>query len=106
MDNIKVIIKEPGKYPVEKTINNSLDSLQEIVGGPIETVTPTSDLCIICNEDGKLKNLPYNITMFGIDFVGTLILVGVDGDEFADVPITLGRVIESPISERIDKNNA
>ena len=106
MKNIKVIIKEPGKSSVEKTISNSLESLQEIVGGPIETVTLASDLCIICNEEGKLKNLPYNITIFGVDFVGTLILVGVNKDKFADIPITFGRVIGNPISERIDENNA
>ncbi len=92
MNDIKVIIKEPGKYPVEKSISNTLETLQKIVEGSIEAVSPAPGLCIICNEDGKLKNLPYNITMFGIDFVGTLILVGVDGDEFADVPIKLGHI--------------
>ncbi len=102
MKSIIAIIKEPGKSSVEKTISNSLESLQEIVGGPIETVTLSADLCIICNEEGRLRNLPYNITTFGVDFVGTIILVGVDKDEFTDVPITWGHIS----TQRIGENNA
>lgn len=85
-EKIKVIIKEPGKAPEIKTITNDLGALQSIVGGYIETVTLASDLVIICNEDGKLWNLPYNFDSGGQSFVGTVVFAGVDGDEFADVP--------------------
>ena len=33
--------------------------------------------------------LPYNFSMRGHDFVGTVLFVGVDGEEFADVPKSL-----------------
>jgi hypothetical protein len=85
-EKIKVIIKEPGKAPEIKTITNDLGTLQSIVGGYIETVTLASDFVIICNEDGKLWNLPYNFDFGGQSFVGTVVFVGVDGDKFADVP--------------------
>ena len=85
-EKIKVIIKEPGKAPEIKTITNDLGTLQSIVGGYIETVTLASDLVIICNEEGKLWNLPYNFDFGGQSFVGTVVIAGIDGDNFASFP--------------------
>lgn len=82
---MKVIIKEPGQRPRETEIENSLSALQQAVGGYIETVTLAEDCCIICNEEGRLQGLPYNLTFCGVSFVGTILFVGVAGDEFADL---------------------
>lgn len=82
---MKVIIKEPGQRPRVTEIENSLSELQEAVGGYIETVTFAEDCCIICNEEGRLQGLPYNLTFCGVSFVGTILFVGVAGDEFADL---------------------
>ena len=83
---ILVVIKEPGQAPrVEPLFENKLEAFQEAVGGHIETVTVATDLTIICNEEGRLKNLPWNVTAFGVDFVGTILAVGVKGDEFASL---------------------
>ena len=82
---MKVIIKEPGKKPRITEIENSLSTLQQAVGGYIETVTLAEDFCIICNEEGRLQGLPYNLTFCGVSFVGTILFVGVAGDEFADL---------------------
>lgn len=72
--------------PETQTIPNELEALQTIVGGYIETVTLATDLVIICNEEGKLLDLPYNCDICGASFVGTIIFAGINGDEFADVP--------------------
>lgn len=82
---MKVIIKVPGQRPRETEIENSLSALQQAVGGYIETVTLAEDCCIICNEEGRLQGLPYNLTFCGVSFVGTILFVGVAGDEFADL---------------------
>ena len=82
---MKVIIKEPGQRPRETEIENSLSALQQAVGGYIETVTLAEDCCIICNEEGWLQGLPYSLTFCGVSFVGTILFVGVAGDEFADL---------------------
>lgn len=87
MRKIKVIIKEPGKKPRGVNISCSLENLQKTVGGYIETVTLSSDCVIICNEEGRIKNLPYCCNVCGVDFVGTIIIAGVEGDEFSDIPI-------------------
>ena len=31
-------------------------------------------------------NLPHNCNVCGIDFVGTIVICGVEGEEFADLP--------------------
>ena len=84
---MKVIIKRAFE-PVGRLIDidNTLKALQDNVGGYIETVTLASDLVIICNEEGRIKRLPYNCTIAGVDFVGTILAVGVDGEEFCDIP--------------------
>ena len=87
MENISVIIKEPGKKAYAKEIPNTLEILKEIVGGHIESVTVSSDMVIICNEEGLYLNLPYNCSFCNIDFVGTIIFCGFHGEELVDVPV-------------------
>lgn len=83
---ISVLIKEPGKSPRHVWISNTLENLQKTVGGYIESVTLATDMCIICNEEGRLMNLPHNCNVCGIDFVGTIILCGIAGEELVDLP--------------------
>lgn len=80
---MQVVRKDPGKPPVITQVKNTLEALQQAVGGPIETVTLARDAVIICNEEGRLMGLPHNCRLLGIDFVGTILVVGVDGDEFS-----------------------
>lgn len=54
----------------------------------IETVTLSSDCVVICNEEGMLRGLPYNCNICGIDFVGTIVFAGINGDEFSDIPLS------------------
>lgn len=79
---MKAIIKKPNEQAEIIEIDNTLKSLQEAVGGYIETVTLAKDCCIICNEEGRLQGLPYNLNFCGITLVGTILFVGVSGDEF------------------------
>lgn len=83
---ISVLIKEPGKSPRHVWISNTSENLQKTVGGYIESVTLATDMCIICNKEGRLMNLPHNCNVCGIDFVGTIILCGIAGEELADLP--------------------
>jgi len=56
---MKVIIVPVGNEPKITDIENSLEGLQNVVGGPIEMVgfEMNEPLAIICNEEGKLTNL-------------------------------------------------
>ena len=89
-----VIYKAPGRPPEPRDIPNTLEELQGTVGGYIETVTLAADAAIICNEEGRLLGLPYNCRFFGVDFVGPILVVGVDGDEFTDLdPAAMGMLL-------------
>lgn len=80
------IKKEPGKLPVTVEIPNTLKALQKEVDGYIETVTVASDMCFICNEEGRLRGLEHNFSFVGIGFVGTVLAVGIRGEKFTDCP--------------------
>lgn len=74
----------------EVNIENTLEALQEAVGGYIETVTLVPDrVVMIVNEEGLIRSLPCNLAasiIAGFGIAGTAIVVGVDGEEFCDVP--------------------
>jgi hypothetical protein len=94
---MKVIIKRPcDQFGEEATIPNTLRALQEAVGGYIETVTLDNGVVLICNEEGKIRDMPYNFTVRRMihnflpvsnPIFGTVIACGAEGDEFADIPI-------------------
>ena len=58
---MRVLIVEPGKAPYAKDIDPGLRFMQEVVGGLIQAVYPFEEpVALICNEEGKLMNLPLN----------------------------------------------
>ena len=62
---IKVLLVEPEKYPKEIVIDDSLEAMQEVVGGNIEEYMPyDDDVAIICNEEGKMRGLPLNRAVY------------------------------------------
>lgn len=87
-DKIRCVSKRPGGSPRSVNVTNSLENLQNYVGGFIETLTIAEDLCIICNEEGRIKGLPYNCTVCGVELYGDILFVSVDGDAFSDLPCT------------------
>lgn len=89
IEKIRVFAKRPDSGWYTTWISNSLENLQRYVGGYIETVGLFKDACIVCNEEGRLRGLPYNCEICGVDFVGDILLVGTNGDEFCDVPGSL-----------------
>jgi hypothetical protein len=86
---LTAIYKAPGEQPEIIEIPNTLEALQEKVGGYIETVPFAPDACIICNEEGRLMGLPNNCWLLGVHFVGPILIVGVDGDGFCDMPVDM-----------------
>ena len=85
---MKAIRKRPGEMPEVIDVENDGDAIRAELGGPMETFTIAEDLVILCDEEGRLNGKEHNITLrgLGVDFVGTILIVGVDGEEFCDVP--------------------
>lgn len=63
MKQIEVIIKNVGERPKTQVIENSLETLQEIVGGYIEVTMITPDILLVINEEGKLNGLDQNFAI-------------------------------------------
>lgn len=78
---MRAIIKEVGKAPVIRDIDNTLDALKTLVGGYIEVVTMEDNILLICNEEGKMQGLPPNFSMGYDVIVGTAVFVSFDGKE-------------------------
>lgn len=75
---IKVVMVEPLKCPTITTISNDLESLQKAVGGLIEFVDIEENVCILCNEEGKLIGLEGNRRLNNDIIVGTFYVCGVN----------------------------
>lgn len=85
-ESIKVIVKEVGNAPEYRTIPNTSEAFQELVGGNIEPVNLGPDVLMIVNEEGIPLGLPYNCEIGSHHVYGTFVLCGVDGEEFASMP--------------------
>lgn len=83
---ISALVKMPGQPAQRQLIDNDLETLQILVGGYIEAVNIDSDLVVVCNEEGMINDLPFNTKLCGHYFFGTIALVGIKDDEFADCP--------------------
>lgn len=76
---ITVLVVEPWQLPYEARISNNYQAMQEIVGGPIEIVSPFDDSAIlVCCEIGKLLGLPLNREIQGDIIAGTFFICGID----------------------------
>lgn len=75
-NEIKVVIVEPHKNPTITTIKTKLENLQEAVGGLIEIIDIEDDVCILCNEEGKLIGLEGNRKLGDDILVGTFFVCG------------------------------
>lgn len=96
---IKVIVKDPEKPARTVWISNTLENLQKTVGGYIEAVILTAKVVIICNEKGKLLGLPQNCNFCGYDFVGTIIIAGINGDDFCSLSDDVIKLLKPCIKE-------
>lgn len=81
---MKILIVDPEQEPRTAEIDDTLDAMQAVVGGTIQALYPFDDtVALICNDDGKLLNLPLNRELRDADgdcydiVCGTFFLVGV-----------------------------
>lgn len=83
-------------YSLEEVdVENKLEVLQKQVGGYIETVTLVQEKAVmIVNEEGVLLGYginPVASLISGRKIVGPALIVGVDGEEFCNIPKGLAK---------------
>ena len=90
---MRVLVVEPERRPEVREIDDSLKAMQEIVGGYIQPIYLDNSVALVCNDEGKLMNLPANRglrnksgQMYDIVF-GTFFLCGTpaDSDHFTSL---------------------
>ena len=98
---LKVLVVEPRKRPYVQEIDGSLASMQKLVGGTIQAVYPFDDaVALICHDEGKLLNLPYNRFLYDKNhqpydvICGTFLVVGLGEESFASLPPELAQKYE------------
>lgn len=88
-DKMTILVVEPGKAPYPQEIDGSLAAMQRLVGGSIEGIYPYDDpVAIVCNQEGKLMELPPNRQLTDPDGVpydticGTFFVAGLGAEDF------------------------
>ncbi len=89
---MKVLIVEPMQPCRAQEIPDTLEAMQAIVGGYLQAVYPFRDeVALVCNENGKNLDLPYNRPLTndrGIPYdmiCGTFFLAGVSAEDFVSL---------------------
>ena len=73
---MKVVVKEPRKPAAVRVIDGSLESMQDIVGGYIETFHIANNVLCVVNEEGLVRDLPFNFTAPPFFVYGTAFFCG------------------------------
>ena len=89
MNKITAVIKRPGEDAEVETIENTLKTFQNLVGGYIECVTIEPGLIAVVDEEGLLKGYSFNMKLGIHQIFGTIVFVGTDGEEFTNCPTTV-----------------
>ena len=91
-ETMRVLVVEPGNRPTVKEIETGLEPLQKAVGGLIEAVYPFEEpVALVCNEEGKLLELPLNRALLDENgkvydiIAGTFLVVGLTEDNFGSL---------------------
>lgn len=86
---MKIVVVKPGQPAEIRDIEGSLESMQKVVGGYIECLNPWgNNICLICNEEGKIQGLKPNRSITykngARDIIaGTFFFCRSKGEEFA-----------------------
>ena len=85
MAQIRVVMCPADRAPYVTNISNTLENFQQIVGGYIEAVPFAAHTVIICNEEGRLRDLPRCKSLCFDSFCGDCFIAGTSGEGFTDL---------------------
>jgi hypothetical protein len=82
-ESVQVLVIPVNESPYLKTIPNTLEAMQGLVGGYIELIQTEEGFNVFCNEEGKLTGLEPNfyLTIERTDYLAGQIFVTLDDGE-------------------------
>lgn len=85
---IKVIFQNPGEISRIMTVKNDLKSMQELIGGYLETLTLPNGLVLVMDEEGRLKGLRENVRCVQFrTIVGRIFITAAEGESFRSLTV-------------------
>ncbi len=81
-DLLRIVYVEPNRPAFESMIPNKLNYLQQAVQGPIEVIHLGEGALLVCNEEGKIRNLTGCRRIDSTIIAGAFFIVGDDGENF------------------------
>ena len=89
---MKILSIQPGCRPEVREIDDTLETMRQMVGGLIQAIYPFEEpVALICNDEGKLLGLPMNRglrdekgELYDI-LCGTFFLCGTSGEDFTSL---------------------
>ena len=91
-DKIRVVVCKPDEEAYITEIDNTLQAMQDLVGGCIQAIHPWKlDATLVCNEEGFIEALACNRIVCGEPIFGTFFICWEDGDEFASLDEKLAK---------------
>lgn len=84
---MKILYKVPDEPLRSMVIPNDLGVMQQLVDGYIESITLPDNLIVICNEEGKIRDMAKNFHVAALDdyIYGPALFMGADGEEFCSI---------------------
>lgn len=80
-----------GKEPEMVRVINTVDGIQKAIGGFFEVYRLSDDVALLCDGDGRLKQLPFTMSAvlpnYGLtSFCGPVLIVGLRRGNFVNLP--------------------
>lgn len=82
---MRAILKEVGQNPKIIEIENTLEALQQAVGGYIQAVYLDENIVLLCDEEGKLKGKEYNFALPTDIIVGDVLFLCTSDEDFTGI---------------------
>ena len=93
LNELEVLLEEPGQYAKMTTIDAGLSSMQEIGGGDIQAAYYFDEpVALVCNEEGKINGSELNRAIKDdngkiVDIIaGTFFICGLGDENFTSLP--------------------
>ena len=75
---MRILVVDPFKRPAVREIDNTLEAMQQLVGGTIQVIYPFDDpVAIVANDEGKMLGLLPNRRLYDDNDVAYDVICGI-----------------------------
>lgn len=100
---MRVLAKAPrGPLHVEH-INNDIEEMQNLIRGFVEVVYVDENWAVLCDENAKLRNRPFNCKLGPYEFYGKIAFVGVEGNDLTGFSYKFDKPLKTKYPELVGR---